>query len=398
VVDYSVTDPGVLADPATAHAELRGRCPVHHGDVDGRSLFTVSRAADVHRILTEPGRWSNTAGPGIAVSTSGAGDMQHDDPPEHTRRRTFARDWFGPPAVARLEDDIRAVTVGLIEDVRPRGHGDLYADVALPLPVTSFCAILGIDLDDRDRFLEWADELVVAMAYPDRGRRARRALDAFTTTELARRREAAAAGAPRRPGLLDHLALDEYVDGEPMPLPEVVNMVNQLLIAGHETTTSLITNCVWRLLEDRPARWARLVEEPALIPNAVEESLRYDPPVLGLCRTPNDDAVVAGVAIPAGEKVMVLYASANRDEARFPDRPDEFVVDRPLLETRKHYSFSWGIHHCLGAHLARQTARVALEELLARLTDLHLDGPPTRVASPFLWGRKALPVRWGDGG
>ncbi len=183
-----------------------------------------------------------------------------------------------------------------------------------------------------------------------------------------------------------------------MPLPEVVNMVNQLLIAGHETTTSLITNCVWRLLEDRPARWCRLVEEPALIPNAVEESLRYDPPVLGLCRTPNDDAVVADVAIPAGEKVMVLYASANRDEARFPDRPDEFVVDRPLLETRKHYSFSWGIHHCLGAHLARLTARVALEELVGRLPDLELDGPPTRVASPFLWGRKALPVRWGDDG
>jgi cytochrome P450 len=195
-------------------------------------------------------------------------------------------------------------------------------------------------------------------------------------------------------GLLTHLAVDEYRDGERMPLPEVVNMTNQLLIAGHETTTSLITNCAWRLLEDRPARWERLVAEPELVPNAVEESLRYDPPVLGLCRTNADGAEIRGVEIPADAKVMVLYASANRDPDRFPDRPDEFVIDRPLLETRKHYSFSWGIHHCLGAHLARLTARVTLEELLARLPSLRLDGPTERVASPFLWGRHALPVAW----
>jgi cytochrome P450 len=296
--------------------------------------------------------------------------------------------------VASLEADIRATTVGLIEAVRGRRRGDLYTDVALPLPVTSFCAILGMDLADRERFLEWADELVVSMAYPERGRQARRELEEFTTREVERRRADAAAGAARRPGLLEHLALDEYSDGEPMALAEVVNMVNQLLIAGHETTTSLITNCVWRLLEHRRDRWDRLVADPALIPNAVEESLRFDPPVLGLCRTPNDEATVADVVIPADSKVMVLYASANRDPQRFPDRPDEFVVDRPTLETRKHYAFSWGIHHCLGAHLARLTARVALEELVERLPGLELDGPPVRVSSPFLWGRKALPVRW----
>jgi cytochrome P450 len=170
--------------------------------------------------------------------------------------------------------------------------------------------------------------------------------------------------------------------------------VNQLLIAGHETSTSLITNCVWRLLEDRPSRWDRLLAEPSLVANAVEESLRFDPPVLGLCRTSAEDVPVNGVTILAGEKVMVLYASANRDASRFPDRPDEFLVDRPLLEARKHYSFSWGIHHCLGAHLARLTARVAIEELLARLPTLRIDGETERVASPFLWGRHALPVAW----
>jgi cytochrome P450 len=397
MVEYSPIDADVLADPAAAHARLRAECPVHRTDALGRPLWSISRATDVHRILTDPATWSNRKGPGIADTSSGAGDMQHDDPPEHTRRRMFARDWFGPTAVARLEQSIRSVAVDLIEQARPRGRAELYRDIALPLPVTSFCEIMGVDLGDRDRFLAWADELVVSMAYPERGRMARRELSDFTAAEVERRRALADAGRTHQlpAGLLSHLAVDEYgEDGARMPLGEVVNMVNQLLIAGHETTTSLITNCVWRLLEDRPTRWERVLADVSLVPNAVEESLRFDPPVLGLCRTSDVDQVVADAGIPAGSKVMVLYASANRDPSRFPDRPDEFVVDRPVLETRKHYSFSWGIHHCLGAHLARLTARVTVEELLARLPTLRLDGASERVASPFLWGRHALGVAW----
>jgi cytochrome P450 len=396
-VDYSPLDEVVLADPVPAYARLRAECPVHRTDATGRRLYSISRAEHVHEVLMDPGTWSNQRGPGIGDSASGAGDMQHDDPPEHTRRRGFARDWFNPSAVAPLEGSIRTVVAALIEQVRPSGHAELYRDIALPLPVTSFCALMGIDIADRDRFVRWADELVVAMAYPERGREARQGLSTFTTAEVERRRDLADAGhGDELPeGLLTHLAVDAYTDdGDRMPLGELVNMVNQLLIAGHETTTSLITNCVWRLLEDRPVRWCRLLAEPNLAANAVEESLRFDAPVLGLCRTSDLDNVIDGVEIPAGSKLMVLYASANRDPGRFPDRPDEFVVDRPLLETRRHYSFSWGIHHCLGAHLARLTARVAIEELLTRLPTLRLDGPTERVASPFLWGRHAVPVAW----
>ena len=394
MIEYSPIEPEVLADPFPAYAALRAECPVHRTDRMGRPLWSVSRAADVHAVLTRPELWSNTKGPGLANTSSGAGDMQHDDRPEHTRRRMFARDWFAPPAVARLEESVRRVTADLIEGVTASGRADLYPDVALALPVTSFCEIMGIDIADRDQFLEWADELVVSMAYPGQGSTARRDLSAFTAAEVERRRAVADAGGASPDGLLSHLALDEYRDGERMPLAEVVNMVNQLLIAGHETTTSLITNCVWRLLEDR-SRWERLLGARELVPNAVEESLRFDPPVLGLCRTNNEATDVDGVAIPQDSKVMVLYASANRDPERF-DRADEFVLDRPVLESRRHYSFSWGVHHCLGAHLARLTAAVALEELLARLPSLRLRSgqPPTRVASPFLWGRKSLPVEW----
>lgn len=393
MISYSPVEPEVLADPFPAYARLRDECPVHRTDQLGRPLWSVSRAVDVHHVLTSPQCWSNAKGPGLANTSSGAGDMQHDDPPEHTRRRMFARDWFAPPAIARLEQSVRTMTVDLIERARPCGAADLYSDIALPLPVTSFCAILGVDIADRAQFLAWADELVVSMAYPGRGVAARRELSAFTAAEVERRRAAADAGKSVPDGLLSHLAVDGYRDGERMPLAEVVNMVNQLLIAGHETTTSLITNCVWRLLEDRPERWDRLLARPSLVPNAIEESLRFDPPVLGLCRTNSQDAEIGAVVIPAESKVMVLYASANRDPARF-ERPDEFVLDRPLVDARRHFSFSWGIHHCLGAHLARLTARVTVEELVGRLPSLRLDGASQRVASPFLWGRKRLPVAW----
>ena len=392
-IEYSPIRPEVMDDPVPAYARLRDECPVHRTDELGRPLYSISRADDVHRILLDHELWSNEHGPGIADSSSGRGDMQHDDPPEHTRRRLFVRAWFRPDAVAELEPSIRSATAARIETLAPARRGDLYADLALPLPVESFCEIMGIDLRDRDQFLAWADELVVSMAYPGRGAEARTAMSAFTRDEVLRRREAADRGEPLPDGLLSHLATAPYRDDEPMPVGELVNMANQLLIAGHETSTSLITNCVWRLLEEREDRWARLVAEPDLVPTVVEESLRFDPPVLGLCRTNNEATSVRGVEIEPESKTMVLYASANRDPERF-SRPDEFLVDRPKLELAKHDSFSWGIHHCLGAHLARLTARTVLEELVGRLPTLRLDGDPVRVGSPFLWGRKHLPVAW----
>jgi cytochrome P450 len=396
-IDYSPIRADVMADPFPAYARLRAECPVHRTDDLGRPLYSVARSADVHRILLDHELWSNAKGPGIADSSSGRGDMQHDDPPEHTRRRLFVRAWFRPDAVAALEPSITSATVERIEAIAPAGRCDLYRDVALPLPVESFCEIMGIDLDDRSRFLAWADELVVSMAYPERGAEARRAMSAFTRGEVEHRRALAAEGRELPPGLLSHLATAAYRDDAPMPIDELVNMVNQLLIAGHETSTSLITNCVWRLLDARQARWERVVADPGLVANVVEESLRFDPPVLGLCRTNNAPTSVGDVEIDADTKVMVLYASANRDPERF-DRADEFVVDRPMIELAKHYSFSWGIHHCLGAHLARSTARIVVRELVTRLPTMRLDAPPARVSSPFLWGRKSLPVSWEVGG
>ena len=337
-VEYTPIAPEVLEDPAAAYAVLRAQCPIHRSDDLGRPLYSLSRHADIAAVLRDHGTWSNRYGAGVALSMSGVGDMQHDDPPEHERRREFARAWFVPPTVAPLEPQLRALAESLADAMAPRGRADLYADFALPLPVTSFCAVMGVEISDRDQFVEWADEMTTAMAYPGHGDAARRALNAFTAAEIERRRAIAADGGELPEGLFSHLATAPYTDdGEPMAINEVVGMVNQLLIAGHETTTSLITNCVWRLLEDRPNRWERVVADPSLIRTTVEESLRFDPPVLGLCRTNNDEVTLHGVTLPVDSKLMVLYRvgeprrSHLRRAGRLPRGPSPRRVDAPLL-------------------------------------------------------------------
>jgi cytochrome P450 len=231
------------------------------------------------------------------------------------------------------------------------------------------------------------------MTYPERGAEGRRGINAFSRSQIERRRELAEAGEPLPEGFLSYLATAPYgADGTVMDLKEATNTVSQFLVAGHETTTSLITNLMWRLLQV-PARWAAVIENPALIEAAVEESLRFDPPVLGLCRTNNVAVSVSGVEIPEDSKVMVLYAAPNRDPELFTN-PDEFRLDRPMSEARRHLSFSWGIHYCLGAGMARMTARIAIETLAERFPSMRLAGATERVEAPFLWGRKVLPVAW----
>jgi cytochrome P450 len=320
--------------------------------------------------------------------------MQHDDEPEHQRRRRLALEWFLPSAVRRLEPELRQLSESLVESLLPLRRADLYEQFALPMPVTSFCSLLGVTLSDREQFVHWADEITAGMAYPERAQSARDALSQFTAGEVERRQSLAAEGGQLPEGLLSHLATAPWQeDGSPMPVIEVVGMVNQLLIAGHETTTSLITNCMWRLLEDRSRLWELVVADPSLIPATVEESLRYDPPVLGLCRTNNEPVMVHEEQLPERTKLMVLFASANRDETIFED-PDTFRLDRPQGVAGQHLAFGWGVHHCLGSRLARLSGKVAIETLASRLPDIRLDGPTARVPSPFLWGRKLLPVAW----
>jgi cytochrome P450 len=169
---------------------------------------------------------------------------------------------------------------------------------------------------------------------------------------------------------------------------EILGVVTQLLVGGNETTTSLITNAVWRLLE-QPALWRALVADPGLVDRVIEESLRFDPPVLGLFRNTTRDLVLHGEPVPKGTKVWLHYAAANRDPRVFAE-PDRFD---PARERSRHLAFGLGVHFCLGAQLARLEARSALLALARHFPRLELVNAGERITPFFLWGRRHLPVR-----
>jgi cytochrome P450 len=293
--------------------------------------------------------------------------------------------------VRKLATSTRELAAGLADAMDAAGsNAELHDDFACPLPILGFIDLMGVDPDDRHRIKAWADQLVLGLSDPKQAVKPTAEIKAYINEAVAARRRTADSGGTPRPGLLTEYSL-RLLDGERIPLIEMESMVLQLLVAGHETTTSLITNFMWRMLEDT-SRWDRIVADPSLIPNAIEESLRFDPPVLGLFRTNVEDTRIHDVPVPAKSKVMALYASANRDPDAFPD-PDVFDIDRDEMQLKRHYSFGWGIHHCLGAPLARQTARIAIETLAARYPDMRLDGPTERLAPEILWGRRRLPVR-----
>jgi cytochrome P450 len=389
---YSPTDPAVVENPFPAYKALRNECPVHASSMAGVDFFTIARRDDVHSILTSPNLWVNRHGAGIAYSgEDGRGNLQHYDQPEHTKRRILMRNEFNPIEVRKLADSTRALADDLARAMRDDGpHAELHDAFACPLPILGFIDLMGVDPDDRDRIKAWADQLVLGLSDPKQAVKATAEIKAYINAAVSERRRVADAGDTPRPGLLTEYSL-RLLDGERIPLIEMESMILQLMVAGHETTTSLITNFMWRMLE-QPAVWRRIVADHSLIPNAIEESLRFDPPVLGLFRTNVEPTSIAGVTIPAKSKVMSLYASANRDPAAFPD-PDVFDIDRDEMQLKRHYSFGWGIHHCLGAPLARQTARIAIETLAREFPDIAIDGPTERLAPEILWGRRKLPVK-----
>jgi cytochrome P450 len=257
---------------------------------------------------------------------------------------------------------------------------------------------------DLARFEELCDDLTATYNLPDpqASGPARARLDAYLQQHIDERRRLLAAAGVDEPGeehlgdvvpndLISGFVVAEY-QGRRLTDVEMQWVLLLLLLGGNETSTALITNLVWRLLEV-PARWQALLDDRGLIDVAVEESLRHDPPVLGLFRTATHDTQLHGVTVPAKAKMMVCYASANRDEAVW-DHPDEFRLDRPLEEARHHLSFGFGHHFCPGASLARLEARITLRLLLERFPDLRLDGESTRIVPFNLWGRASLPLAW----
>ena len=374
----------VMAEPSSAYAYLHTTAPVHRYDDFDPPFYTLSRYDDVARALRDVDTFSSEFGQGPRF-TPPRGMLS--DPPQHTFFRGLVQQAFTPRAISAMADSVRQLALDLLATRNPSGW-DLHDAFAFPLPVTVIAGMLGVPGDDLHLFKRWSDASVAAMGArdPSAYESDMAALARYLHGHIKARRSAADAAPMREDDLIMRLVRAEDT-GRTLSDDEILGVTNQLLVGGNETTTSLITNSVWRMLAE-PELWHHLVQAPELIDAALEESLRFDPPVLGLYRTTTRPIEMHGVQIPADAKVLLHYAAANRDPAVF-DAPDQFLLDKP---PQRHLAFGLGVHFCLGAQLARLEARAALEALVQRCPELRLVDAGSRITPFFLWGRARLPV------
>jgi len=376
--------PRVLADPASSYPTLLDEAPVYWCRDFEPPFCILSRYEDVEHALRDIETFSSEFGQGPRF-TPPAGMLSN--PPQHTFFRRLVQQAFTPRSIEALGPRLAELAESLLDHIDPRGPWDLHDDFAFPLPVIVIAEVLGVPERDIVRFKVWSDASVEAMGAEDPTpyEAPLGEMTGYLLEQIAARRAAAEPPDDLITGLVTARA-----DGKGLKDEEILSVLTQLLVGGNETTTSLITNAVWRLLE-RPERWRSLVQEPDLVDRVIEESLRYDPPVLGLFRNTACEVSLHGETIPEGTKVMLHYAAANRDPRIFVE-PAEFSLaeDRP-----RHLAFGLGVHFCLGAQLARLEARTALLALSRRFPDLQLLGPGERIKPFFLWGRRTLPVRSG---
>jgi cytochrome P450 len=390
-----------LDDPFPGYRDLRDRCPVPEYDDFDPPFFTLTRHDDVSDALRDVELWSSRYGftPQYSSPSGLVGD-----PPEHTAfRRLFVRG-FTPRTVSGLEEEITELATGLVDEMEPLGEGDFHELFASPLPLLVVSRLLGLPSDAVGLFKEMCGALTANYNESDTAglTAARATLDDYLMQFVEERRSMLASAGVTDPGE-EHLGtvvpndlISGFVvaecDGRRLADKEILWMLVLLLLGGNETTTALLTSLVWRLLQD-PDRWEAIKADRSLIEAAIEESLRFDPPVLGMFRTTTRDVDLHGVKIEAKRKVMLGFGSANHDPARW-DRPDEFALDRDVDDLKRHLSFGFGHHHCPGAPLARLEARITLGLLLDRLPRLRLVGDTERIAPFLFWGRSRVPVAW----
>jgi cytochrome P450 len=388
-----IADPALLADPHPALAAMRESGPVHRVDMRmGLPVWMVTRYDDVLAALSDP-RLSNDPHHASALTEVMRGDflsrsMIGTDPPEHRRLRRLVSKAFTARRVEGLRPRVQEITDALLDRISPRGSADLVAEFALPLPVTVIGELLGVPEADRDRFRTWTDEML------DRPFDYRSDMARVTASRERMHGYLGEMVAAKRAHPADDLLTDlvEATDeGERLNTQELLAMAFLLLIAGYVTTVSLIGNGTLALLR-HPDQLDRLRADPSLVPQAVEELLRFDGPVNpGLTRYALEDLEIGGVRIPRGEMVLLAIAAADRDPDRFP-APDKIDVGSA---DPGHLAFGHGVHYCLGAPLARLEGQVAFAALLARLPDLALAAQPEQLrwtGGGILRGLRQLPL------
>jgi cytochrome P450 len=359
-------------------------------------FWSITKYDDVLAISRDPEGFRSSAGimlttdPKNMPSYSGR-SMISIDPPRHARLRRLVSRGFTPRMVATLEPRVRETAAAIIDAVAPRGRCDFVVDVAARLPLAVICALMGVAREHWDKMFELTNrqlgpddpeyQTVPGDSMATKQQATRDILAHFAGLLTERRRE-------RQNDLVSALS-DAEVDEEPLSDEEILYFCQLLILAGNETTRNATSGGMLTLIE-HPNQRALLREDRSLLPAAVEEILRWVSPVLHMARMATRDVEIRGQRIQAGERVVMWYPSANRDEDIFP-KPDEFDAQRTPNE---HLAFGIGEHFCLGAGLARLELRVMFDELLQHLPDIELDGPVERLRSNFLGGIKHMPVRF----
>lgn len=357
-------DPGVADDPHPTYARMRAECPVARGDLGGRPVVLISRYEDVHWALRHPEHFTSAGG------TLNLGEQPllplEVDPPLHTEYRRILNPRFTPRAIAALEPEIRRIVRELLEGFVDRGSCDFHQEFATPLPSGIFLALMGLPLDDLPQFLQWRDDTIRPDVDPGDFEGAQRIRDETAHAISDYFREALAARQVDPDDSLLSSLVHADMGGRPLSETELLGISHLLLLGGLDTVTATL-DCMVTFLATHPDHRRELVDDPSLVPAAVEELLRWLSPVMVVPRTAKEDVTVQGVELRAGDGVTLVLGAANADEAAFGPEAVDFH-----REPNKHVAFGAGHHLCLGAHLARLELRVALEELHARIPDYRL--------------------------
>lgn len=409
-----LVDPDFYAgDPFPLYARLRAEPGLCRNESVG--VWVASRHADVVEVSRDADTFCT--GKGIMVFEIGTEypappTMMHADPPAHTRYRSLVQPGFRPTFIRRLEDSIRTRTRTLVERLEPGVPFDVVSELAVPLPLQVISDLLGIPEAEWPQFFRWSEAVIPgATDWPEEERQALGAeMVQYLVAAAADRRESP------RDDMTSELAAAE-VDGDRLSDAELAMFLVQLLVAGNETTRNMMSGGLIGFSE-APGSWGALRSRASLplggsqgatrsggtsvgagppkadrvLPIAVEEMLRWTTPVVSFLRTATRDTVLAGTRIASGDPVLMLYASANRDEAVFGPTAERFD---PARDPNPHLAFGFGIHFCIGAVLARLEGRILLEALLDRFGSVEPAGPVVRTASPVIAGVRSAPLVFG---
>nr|AKT74275.1 TxnO2 [Streptomyces bottropensis] len=394
VADLTGSDPSYTADPYPLFADLRERGPVHRARVlDGRDCWLITDYEMARAAFTDP-RLSNDirhlkSWENLGRNVVGKTLMQVD-PPDHTRLRRFIAREFTLRRVEAMRPRVEQLANELLDAIGPSGEADLVGSYALPLPLSVICELLGVPDGDRADFHLWSSDLS-APPTPERGHAAQEAMTAYLS---------ALVDTKRREGgedLLGAMARAVQDDGDRLSPEELLGMAFLLLVGGHESTANVISSGTLALLRN-PDQLAMLRADWSLLEATVEEVLRFDGPVeVSAYRYTTEPVLIGDTEIPAGEVVLIGMAAAGRDSRRFHEA-ERFEIGRELREVRAHLAFGHGVHHCVGAPLARMESTIALRVLLERCPDLALAVPYEKLTwkppTFQLRGLQHLPVRF----